>query len=138
MKEKLCFIIKFGFYIFVIFILNNVCSQNLDWEWIRVGGGKQFEINYSSHRDSYGNVYVTGCFFSDSIKFNSTILINSSSGSADIYVVKYDKDGNVLWARSAGGMGDDRAYSIVSDKFENLYMVGFFTSNEITFGAYTF
>lgn len=59
--------------------------------------------------DSLNNVYIGG-YFSGSVNFDSkagagdAILYSISSGeSSDAFLVKYDKDGNYLWANSFGG-----------------------------------
>ena len=50
-----------------------------------------------------GNIIVTGHFSSDSISFGTTVLTNAGFLSNDMFIVKYDPNGNVLWATSAGG-----------------------------------
>ena len=72
--------------------------------------------------DKSGNVYVAGYF-----KDNTTVGSNSfnSFGSADVLVVKYDPNGNVLWAKQAGGPYEDMAYACVFDTVKNqLYVTG--------------
>jgi len=45
-------------------------------------------------------------------------------GSSDAYVVKYDGDGNELWVRQFGGVGEDSALAGAVDSIGNLYVVG--------------
>lgn len=47
---------------------------------------------------------ITG-WFAESIHFGEVTL--ESRGSYDMYVVRYNAEGNVIWAKSAGGEGDD-------------------------------
>lgn len=97
-----------------------------------VGGINDDNVNDISF-DDLGNVYVTGCFFSSTITFGITTLING--GHNDIFVVKYDASGNVLWANSAGSLGSEYGIGISSDPQGNAYVTGGFSSNLITFGT---
>ena len=81
--------------------------------------------------DYLGNIYVTG-YFSGSVSFGSTTL--SSSGSVDIFVAKYDSDGNVIWAKQAGGSKSEKGNSIVLDSLGNIYVTGYF-SGSVFFGS---
>jgi hypothetical protein len=54
--------------------------------------------------DAFGNVYLTG-WFDGSITLGDTIqLINSTAGTTkDLFVAKYLPNGDLLWAKRAGG-----------------------------------
>ncbi len=73
-----------------------------------------------------GNCYITGNF-SSSISFGSTSL--SGYGANDIFVAKFDNNGNALWAKKAGGTAQDRGYGIAIDASENVYVTGSFTAS---------
>ncbi len=73
-----------------------------------------------------GNCYITGNF-SSTVSFGSTTL--TSNGGNDIFVVKYDSNGNVGWAKRAGGSNQDRGHGIAIDPAENVYVTGAFTSS---------
>ena len=73
-----------------------------------------------------GNCYITGNF-SSTVSFGSTTL--TSNGGNDIFVVKYDSNGNVGWAKRAGGSNQDRGHGIAIDLEENVYVTGAFTSS---------
>lgn len=76
--------------------------------------------------DSKGNVYYAGNFEKD-MTFGSTNL--QSLGGQDIFVVKRDAAGAVVWAKSLGSTGSDYAYAIAVDANENVYITGKFGSN---------
>lgn len=78
--------------------------------------------------DSVGNVYVTGDY-SLTIEPNtgSTASILSSSGGNEIYLAKFDNDGNFFWAISLGGAGSEISYDIGIDKNENVVLLGLFS-----------
>jgi len=79
---------------------------------------------------------VTGFFWSPTITFGSTTLTNA--GGYDMYIVKYDASGNVLWAKNPGGYGLE-VRSIVADPAGSgdTYVTGCFSDTTITFGSTT-
>jgi hypothetical protein len=86
--------------------------------------------------DASGNIVVTGKFSSPTITFGTITLTNTDSFAlGDVFVVKYDPSGNVLWGKSVGGTGDDLGYGISTDASGNLVVTGHFSSPTITFGA---
>ncbi|MFA5781679.1 MAG: SBBP repeat-containing protein [Bacteroidales bacterium] len=105
--------------------------------WAQRAGGSGDDWGYSITTDSLGNVYLTGMFKSSTITFGSTTLTNAGSNTRDIFIVKYDPSGNVLWAQNAGGSNDDSGNSISADSLGNVYLTGNFKSSVITFGSTT-
>jgi hypothetical protein len=59
----------------------------------------------------------------------------TSAGNQDIFIVKYDPAGNVIWAKSAGGTGIDYGRGITCDKFGNIYVTGSYRLPSCTFGS---
>ncbi len=55
----------------------------------------------------------------------------------DIYIAKYDSDGNPLWAASIGGDENDVGNALTCDAVGNVYLTGIFQSGEITFTSTT-
>lgn len=103
--------------------------------WAKNASGVDYASAYSVSADSIGNIYVCGDFGGDSITFGNVTLY--SNGYDDLYVVKYDNEGNILWAKGAGGAESDLARSVSIDKSGNLYVAGAFCSSLITFDSIT-
>jgi preprotein translocase subunit YajC len=110
-------------------------AQVPEWVWAESAGGTDYDGGSSVATDAAGNVYVTGYFYNPSITFDSTVLTNANGGSPDIFITKYDSNGTVIWAKSAGGTNYDVAYSISTDTGGNVYVTGYFSSPSITFGS---
>lgn len=116
-------------------------AQNPSWLWAKRAGGGNTDMANSVATDAAGNVYVAGWFNSYPLIFGTDTLY--TTGAYDMYLVKYDANGNVLWGTSVGGSGnptyecDDRAYSVTTDASGNVYVAGTFTSPNITFGTTT-
>ena len=119
----------------LIAITTATTAQSPDWIWANRAGGSGTEDAYATATDADGNVFVTGYFTSTSITFGSTTLNNS--GYEDIFLVKYDNAGGVLWARAGNGPGYDEGMGIATDADGNAIIVGFFTSPALTFGSTT-
>jgi len=103
--------------------------------WAKSEGGSSFDYNSSAAVDPTGNIYVAGFFWSASITFGSTTLVNQ--GYTDMFIVKYDTDGNLLWAKSPVGTGNEDAYNAVTDTSGNLYVTGYFNEH-LDFNGTTF
>jgi len=118
-------------------------AQLPDCVWAKCIGGKSSDNVKSVAFDASGNMYMAGSFGSDSITFGSLTLINDSisvgncAGTDDMYIVKLDKWGNVLWAKRAGGKGFELLKAMGADDMGNTYISGIFDSNSISFGAFT-
>jgi hypothetical protein len=85
--------------------------------------------------DATGNSYVHG-IFTGTATFGTNILI--SRGADDIFLAKYDTDGNLLWIQQAGGPGneDDFGGAIALHTSGNIYIGGSYLLNA-TFGGIT-
>ncbi len=122
-----------------IFIAKYDATGNVLWAK-SAGGGTLCDYVNSVATDASGNAFITGTFSSPTITFGTTTLIKADSGFSDIFIVKYDASGNVLWARGAGGNGGtgrDVGNSVATDANGNAFMTGSFDNPTITFGTIT-
>lgn len=77
--------------------------------------------------DKAGYIYITGDFDDPEITFGNITLRNHSSGPSltpDVFYVKFDPGGHVVWAKSASGGDVDFALKIAVDDNYNVYLVG--------------
>ncbi|MGB6092692.1 MAG: hypothetical protein WBF83_02915, partial [Moheibacter sp.] len=81
--------------------------------------------------DAEGNSYVTGYYGGNEMFFETITLY--TYGAMDIFTVKYDSDGNELWAIKAGGTSYEQGMDIAADEDGNSYVVGYFSSPTVTF-----
>jgi hypothetical protein len=107
--------------------------------WAKSAGGTKHDEGKSVAVDAESNVYLSGYFASDTIDFGEISLINSNIGATytDLFLAKYDKNGNIQWAKNAAGTNPDIANAITFDKAGNLYQTGYTSSQSITFGTIT-
>ncbi|TAL61785.1 MAG: hypothetical protein EPN85_04025, partial [Bacteroidetes bacterium] len=97
--------------------------------------GSGSTMAYSVAVDAAGNIYAGGQYNAVPVIFGSITLPNA--GSLDAFLVKYDASGNLLWAKSAGGMYEDRCMATAVDASGNVYITGYFQDVSITFGSNT-
>ena len=101
--------------------------------WAKQGVTTNGANAYRVAVDASGSVFVAGSF-RGRLDLGSTNLVSHGyyfhgafvSTLDDIFVAKYDKNGAVLWARSAGGDGDDHAVGMALDTGGNCYLTGSF------------
>ena len=91
-------------------------DANGNFIWARSMGGMSNEIGRSITTDASGFVYITG-YFEGTADFDPSIAIFNltSNGVDDVFILKLDDLGNLIWAKSIGGVGSDRSFSITCD-----------------------
>lgn len=103
--------------------------------WARQPKGNAYSWIMSIASDNSGNVYVAGYFKQAPIAFD-TIVLNLIGGH-DMFLVKYDNLGSVVWAKVYGGVaGFTELRDIATDIFGNIYAVGEFSSPTINFDSH--
>ncbi len=92
---------------------------NGNGQWVRKMTGSGNEIIWRHKGDLIGNQYLTGHYNSPSISIDSTGTVvsngnytNLGSATNDVFLIKYNSNGVLQWARSIGTTGDDLSYSI--------------------------
>lgn len=107
-----------------------ICKLDPDGNtvWAKKIGGSGINYSFSIAIDINGNVYITGRF-ENTINFDNEVSTFSltSAGLSDIFISKLDEDGNFVWAKSMGGVGNDDGQSIAVDVFGNVFTTGRFS-----------
>ncbi|HXC06986.1 MAG TPA: hypothetical protein VNZ86_19640, partial [Bacteroidia bacterium] len=102
--------------------------------WARGAGGSQWDIGRSIAVDQTGNSYTTGDYISDTIRFGTTALTVHDFGTDQVFTVKYDPNGNLIWAKTFGGNQANIGMGITTDAGQ-VYVTGQFNSTDLTFGT---
>lgn len=98
-------------------------STSGNWQWVRTFDGEDAQKDNRVAVDPQGNPYVVGGF-RHTVNFGSNTL--TTSGGQDAFITKYDANGNHLFARSGGGVLDDRADGIAVGSDQHIYITGEF------------
>ncbi|RZK02509.1 MAG: hypothetical protein EOO43_23370, partial [Flavobacterium sp.] len=130
------YIIQFTVILIVglIFGFNSANAQGVI-NWIKKAGGINYDRGYGIAVDDGGNTYVTG-YYSGTATFGQTTLTANGPGDSEVFIAKYNSNGDVLWAKKGGGTGVDIGSRIKVDNAGNCYVVGSFQGTA-TFGDTT-
>lgn len=108
-------------------------SSNGNVIWVKKIGGLDQDKGKAIAVDKTGSVFVTGTFIG-SVSFGPGLTLLADSGSADIFICKYDNSGNFLWAINVGGPLGDEVYDLAVDRKGNTIITGQYKANA-HFGA---
>jgi hypothetical protein len=89
------------------------------------GSGQSYDHSYGICIDVNGNIYITGSYGYNTFTIMGHDTLNTH-GSYDIFISKYDGNGNLIWAEGMGGNQSDEAHGICIDINSNIYVTGFF------------
>lgn len=110
-----------------IFVLKLNSAGN--YVWVNSYGGSGHDFGYSIDANASGEIFVTGAFqnTADFMPGAGTYTL-VSNGMQDIFTMKLNSTGNLIWAVSSGGTQDDYGYCVKTDNTGNVYYGGYFQS----------
>ncbi len=92
-------------------------------QWVRTNGGTSVDVATSVGTDLNGKVFVAGYY-------QGTTFFQTFSATAidynDVFVSKFDADGNCEWLSSAGSWNLDNCLGMAVDWDGSTYLTGFF------------
>nr|AMB48443.1 beta-propeller repeat-containing protein [Nostoc sp. CAVN2] len=93
-------------------------NQDGQTEWVRQFGTPDYDFMWDIETDSVGNVYATGWTLGD--------LGGKNAGAYDVWLAKYDTNGNQLWIKQFGTSKDDATFldGIHIDANDNIFLAG--------------
>ena len=99
--------------------------------WSKRAGSNESDIGRRVATDHSGNLFATGYFQGTADLGGGTLF---SAGSADVFLAKYDTDGNLLWGKRFGDEGYEEGYGLAVDLTGHVVISGHFSST-INFGG---
>jgi hypothetical protein len=91
--------------------------------WANTYGAEREDIGYDIASDDAGNTVTTG-WFQGSVDFGTGAL--ASKGNKDVFALKLDPAGKVVWAQSWGDHDHDQGRAIAIDDKGAAYVTGIF------------
>jgi len=111
---------------------NNQGTNDLKYSTY-IGGSDPYmyadDYGYSITVDNAGNIYVTGCTFSDDFPTTTGAYQTSNAGDSDVFVVKLTPNNqgtnDLQYSTYLGGSRNDYGYGITIDNEQNIYITGY-------------
>ena len=91
-------------------------EEDGDLVWTRLIASDEFEESTGVAADSLGNVYVTGYTYGD--------LGGPYWGASDVFLNKYDADGDLLWSIQPGSSSFEMVDDVAVDGLGGVYITG--------------
>lgn len=114
-----------------IFLVKNMEDGTPVWA-NRIGGG-DYDYVQKVIADADGNIIIAGYFYGGTLIGPDHY---TSYGSQDIFVAKYNAEGNYLWSYRAGGQSADYIMGLALDADQNIVITGYYY-DEMYFGETT-
>jgi len=105
-------------------------NNNLNINWLYSIGGAGNDAALGIKSDWQSNIFLTGVF-TGIANFGGHSM--TSAGLTDIFILKYDASGRLLWSEKAGGTGADSAFAITND-FDDIATITGSIGAESNFG----
>lgn len=91
--------------------------------WARRAGGEGYDSGNDIAVDTAGNTYICGEFF-ESARFDTVEV--TGIGERDLFIARFNREGNVEWVSTGGEAIRDIAVSIAVDAGGTIYSSGYF------------
>lgn len=102
---------------------------------MRAGSDKDDIAGVTLDQNVGGRMFLTGYFAGDSISIDTFTMYNhTSNGNTDVFSIGFDDQWNSFFAKSAGGAGNDHAFSCNVHGAGDMYIAGDFDGQYSFFG----
>ena len=109
-------------------------------QWAQTLGGTGSDDAFGIAIDRFDNLFLGGRF-SNTASFDTINMTAVGTGfwASDIFVTRWNTDGEIQWAKQAGGTtsGFDYLYALDTDDRGNVGITGQFGGTTATFGSHT-
>lgn len=107
-----------------LFVVKYDTSGSIKWAE-EIGGGNNILASKIAV-DLYHNIYLAGSFNGGAVNISNHILnnIDPTGNSEDIFIAKYDNNGNNIWVKDAGTLNSELVGDIITDNLGRLYVAG--------------
>jgi hypothetical protein len=104
MKPKILIIL------ILVLISGQVCSQELNFTWSKTAGTSGNNSGKNIIYDNAGYLYVAGEFYGD---FSIGDSLITGFANRNIFIIKFDLDGKLIWAKSMGSNVPGNIYNFL-------------------------
>ena len=118
--------------------LKNSKTDESALPWVKIIMHKSNKVDFSAvATDSDGNIYAAGSQFgNEDFTYGSKKVKGNFDEGTNAVLVKYDKNGNALWARSTTKASSGSVFNAVAvDSTGNIYAAGYYGNGYLNFGG---
>lgn len=112
---------------------------NAQFSWVNNGQGVGFDDAVATCSDGMGNIFVYGQMGAATATYalaNGGTTTLTNNGGSDVFLAKYNPDGQMLWINNYGGTGTERPWQMHTEGGCGLVVItGLFGSSSIQFGG---
>jgi hypothetical protein len=124
---------SFYFIVLVAMASNSLYAQS----WVKRFGSPQGNTEIAGVvTDAENHAIIAGSFSSGKLEIDASNTLNNN-GITDVFLVKYDTAGNLVWKLSFGGEKEEYVSGICLDEEDNIYITGHFRSSSFKIGGKT-
>ena len=95
-----------------------------DMVWSSFFGGDQYDFITDTSIDENDTVYAVGITMSANNISTSGAFQTTYQGDLDVFISKFDLDGNQYWSTYYAGPQSERSYAITIDKNQSVFIAG--------------
>jgi len=103
--------------------------------WVKGAGSNSIDEAKKIAIDTNGSIYLSGVFQGASLNFNDTTITNNTYGKSEIFLAKYNNNGNIIWVKNAIGSKSEFLNGLYVDPNNNVYIAGDFNSPTLIFDS---
>jgi len=104
-------------------------SYKTFWERANESGGYRGNNLQDIAFDDQGNAYLTGYFINEARFDNQVLKSDNPETVRNVFIAKYDKNGNVVWAKKATGDKSATGFSIILENNNDVYVAGSYSGS---------
>ncbi len=95
-------------------------------QWAKTYGGDREDVGWGIAADSAGNTVMTG-WFQNTVDFGKTTLAPiKSAGNKDVFAIKHDAAGNIVWVQTWGDKDHDQGRGVAIDDKGGVIVTGLY------------
>jgi len=97
------------FIVFLLFLTNNIYAQTFIMNWDKTFGGNERDWNTNIIKTNSGKLFILGDSQTDVNGIKNAPLCNATGTQhADIWLMRLDTSGSILWQKDIGAENDER------------------------------
>jgi hypothetical protein len=95
-------------------------------QWARTYGADREDVGWGIAADAAGNTVMTGWFQGTLELGRTTMPTAKSAGNKDVFAIKHDAGGNIVWAQTWGDKDHDQGRAVAIDPKGGVIVAGLY------------